>query len=163
MHCLCAPGRILHFPHDVAMALAPMFHANSHGLRMLLSCWAGKLVLPGRQVDAQSILNFSSEQVTFATPCNGLASGWRPWRRKKNRPMRLAAGFRGFSRDRCLISGAQTGQAWHPAHTSLGYDETTPVAVCSTLNRTCANGRKTNRPRRVPRAAPTFHGGARGQ
>ncbi len=54
--------------HDVAMALAPMFHANAHGLPHVAIMLGCKLVLPGRQLDPQSILDlFSSEHVTLAT------------------------------------------------------------------------------------------------
>ena len=38
--------------HDVAMALAPMFHANAHGLPHVAIMLGCKLVMPGRQLDA---------------------------------------------------------------------------------------------------------------
>jgi fatty-acyl-CoA synthase len=53
---------------DVLMALAPMFHANSHGLPYVAVMMGAKLVLPGPHVDATSLLElFHSEQVTVTT------------------------------------------------------------------------------------------------
>jgi len=124
--------------HDVAMALAPMFHANSHGLphaAVLLGC---KLVLPGRQVDAQSILEFfHSEQVTFATAVPTVWASVLEAMEKEKEPgrWRLAQGFRGFVGGTAVPEslvrkldklGIRLIQVW-------GMTETTPVAVCSTL------------------------------
>src|SRR5262249_58152100 len=47
---------------------APMFHANAHGVPHVAVMLGSKIVLPGRQLDAASVLDlFHSEQVTFAT------------------------------------------------------------------------------------------------
>src|SRR5260370_33189563 len=54
--------------HDAVMALAPMFHANAHGLQHVAFMTGCKMGLPGRQLDAPSILDlFHSEKVTFPT------------------------------------------------------------------------------------------------
>src|SRR5215467_9900802 len=54
--------------HDVVMALAPMFHANAHGVPHVAVMLGSKMVLPGRQLDPCSVLDlFASKQVTFAT------------------------------------------------------------------------------------------------
>jgi len=53
---------------DVLMALAPMFHANSHGIPYVAIMLGSKLVLPGPHVDAENLLQLlHSEQVTVTT------------------------------------------------------------------------------------------------
>lgn len=127
--------------HDVAMALAPMFHANAHGLPHVAIMLGCKLVLPGRQLDAPSILDlFSSEQVTLATAVPTVWAGIlealeKDALEKKPRRWKLAQQFRGFvggtAVPEALVRkldqrGLRLIQVW-------GMTETTPVAVCSTL------------------------------
>jgi len=127
--------------HDVAMALAPMFHANAHGLPHVAIMLGCKLVLPGRQLDASSILDlFSSEQVTIATAVPTVWAGILEALEKEDLekgPARwkLAQQFRGFvggtAVPEALVRkldqrGLRLIQVW-------GMTETTPVAVCSTL------------------------------
>jgi len=127
--------------HDVAMALAPMFHANAHGLPHVAIMLGCKLVLPGRQLDAPSILDlFSSEQVTIATAVPTVWAGILEALEKEaleKGPARwkLAQQFRGFvggtAVPEALVRkldqrGLRLIQVW-------GMTETTPVAVCSTL------------------------------
>ena len=122
--------------HDVVMALAPMFHANTHGLAhvaVLLGC---KLVLPGRNLDAESILElFDSEQVTFATAVPTVWASVLEALEKHPGRWKLAPGLRAFvGGTACPESlmrrldqqGIRLIQVW-------GMTETTPVAVCSTL------------------------------
>jgi acyl-CoA synthetase (AMP-forming)/AMP-acid ligase II len=122
--------------HDVSMALAPMFHANAHGLphaAIMLGC---KLVLPGRQLDPQSVLDlFHSEQVTLATAVPTVWAGILECLEKEPQRWRIAAGFRGFvggtAVPEALVRkldqrGLRLIQVW-------GMTETTPVATCSTL------------------------------
>jgi fatty-acyl-CoA synthase len=122
--------------HDVVMALAPMFHANAHGVPHVAVMLGAKMVLPGRQLDPCSVLDlFASEQVTFATAvptvwttiCEALAQNPGRWR--------LAPGLRGFvggtACPEALMrkldqQGIRLVQVW-------GMTETTPVGVCSTL------------------------------
>lgn len=121
--------------HDVAMALAPMFHANSHGLPHVAVMLGCKLVLPGRQLDAPSILDlFSQEQVTLAT---GVPTVWmslleamesHPERWRLVSTLRAFVG--GTAAPESLIrrmdtKGIRMIQVW-------GMTETTPVATCST-------------------------------
>jgi len=122
--------------HDVVMALAPMFHANAHGVPHVALMLGSKVVLPGRQLDAVSVLDlFHSEQVTFATAVPTVwttiseALGNNPGRWK------LAPGLRGFVGGTAVPEslvrkldqqGIRLTQVW-------GMTETTPVAVCSTL------------------------------
>ncbi|HEX4603453.1 MAG TPA: AMP-binding protein, partial [Candidatus Angelobacter sp.] len=122
--------------HDVAMALAPMFHANAHGLPHVAIMLGCKLVLPGRQLDPQSILDlFSSEQVTLATAVPTVWAGILEALEKDPDQWKLAAAFRGFvggtAVPEALVRkldqrGLRLIQVW-------GMTETTPVAVCSTL------------------------------
>jgi len=122
--------------HDVAMALAPMFHANAHGLPHVAVMLGCKLVLPGRQVDAQSVLDlFSSEQVTLATAVPTVWAGILEALEQNPGRWKLAPHFRGFVGGTALPEtlvrkldqhGLRLIQVW-------GMTETTPVAVCSTL------------------------------
>ncbi|MBZ5504950.1 MAG: long-chain fatty acid--CoA ligase [Acidobacteriia bacterium] len=122
--------------HDVAMALAPMFHANAHGLPHVAIMLGCKLVLPGRQLDPQSILDlFSSEQVTIATAVPTVWAGILESLEKDPGRWNLAPAFRGFvggtAVPEALVRkldqhGLRLIQVW-------GMTETTPVAVCSTL------------------------------
>jgi fatty-acyl-CoA synthase len=122
--------------HDVAMALAPMFHANAHGLPHVAVMLGCKLVLPGRQLDPQSILElFSAEQVTLATAVPTVWAGILEGLEKDPGKWKLAPEFRGFvggtAVPEALVRkldqrGLRLIQVW-------GMTETTPVAVCSTL------------------------------
>ena len=127
--------------HDVAMALAPMFHANAHGLPHVAIMLGCKLVMPGRQLDAPSILDlFSSEQVTIATAVPTVWAGILEALEKaelEKGPQRwtVAPKFRGFVGGTAVpealvrkldARGLPLIQVW-------GMTETTPVAVCSTL------------------------------
>jgi len=127
--------------HDVAMALAPMFHANAHGLPHVAIMLGCKLVLPGRQLDAASILDLiSSEHVTLATAVPTVWAGIlealeKDALEKKPGRWKLAPQFRGFvggtAVPEALVRkldqrGLRLIQVW-------GMTETTPVAVCSTL------------------------------
>jgi fatty-acyl-CoA synthase len=127
--------------HDVAMALAPMFHANAHGLPHVAIMLGCKLVLPGRQVDPQSVLElFHSEQVTIATAVPTVWAGIlecleKDCLEKGPQRWRIAPAFRGFVGGTAVPEslvrrldqrGLRLIQVW-------GMTETTPVAVCSTL------------------------------
>jgi fatty-acyl-CoA synthase len=122
--------------HDVAMALAPMFHANAHGLPHVAVMLGCKLALPGRQLDPQSILDlFSSEQVTLATAVPTVWAGILEALEKDPGRWKLPPAFRGFvggtAVPEALVRkldqrGLRLIQVW-------GMTETTPVAVCSTL------------------------------
>ena len=122
--------------HDVVMALAPMFHANSHGLAHVAAMLGCKLVLPGRSLDAESILElFDSEKVTFATAVPTVWASVLEALEKHPGRWKIASGMRAFvGGTACPESlmrgldqqGIQLIQVW-------GMTETTPVAVCSTL------------------------------
>lgn len=122
--------------HDVAMALAPMFHANAHGLPHVAIMLGSKLVLPGRQLDPLSILDlFHSEQVTLATAVPTVWAGILEALEREPDRWRITPAFRGFVGGTAVPEslvrkldqrGMRLIQVW-------GMTETTPVAVCSTL------------------------------
>jgi fatty-acyl-CoA synthase len=122
--------------HDVAMALAPMFHANAHGLPHVAIMLGCKLVLPGRQLDPQSVLElFHSEQVTLATAVPTVWAGILECLEKEPERWRIVPQFRGFVGGTAVPEslvrkldqrGLRLIQVW-------GMTETTPVATCSTL------------------------------
>jgi fatty-acyl-CoA synthase len=118
-----------------------MFHANAHGLPHVAIMLGCKLVMPGRQLDAHSILDlFSSEQVTLATAVPTVWAGILEALEKaalEKEPARwkIAPKFRGFVGGTAVpealvrkldARGLPLIQVW-------GMTETTPVAVCSTL------------------------------
>ena len=122
--------------HDTVMALAPMFHANAHGVPHVAVMLGCKMVLPGRQLDACSILDlFASEQVTFATAVPTVWTTISEALAKNPGRWQLASGLRGFVGGtacpealmrRLDQQGVRLIQVW-------GMTETTPVGVCSTL------------------------------
>jgi len=120
---------------DVLMALAPMFHANSHGIPYVAAMLGTRLVLPGPFVDGESVVElFESEQVTVTT---AVPTVWQGILRtlEKGPARRIAPGFRGLSGGtaapesmfRGLDSyGLRLVHLW-------GMTETTPAATVSRL------------------------------
>lgn len=122
--------------HDVAMALAPMFHANAHGLPHVAIMLGCKLVLPGRQLDPQSILDlFHSEQVTVATAVPTVWAGILECLEKDPKRFAIAPSFRGFVGGTAVPESLvrKLDQRGLPLIQVWGMTETTPVATCSTL------------------------------
>jgi fatty-acyl-CoA synthase len=122
--------------HDVVMALAPMFHANAHGLPHVAVMLGSKMVLPGRHLDAPSILDlFSSEQVTFATAVPTVWATISEALAQYPGRWKLAPGIRGFVGGTAVPESLMRkldGQGLRLVHV-WGMTETTPLAVCSTL------------------------------
>jgi fatty-acyl-CoA synthase len=122
--------------HDVAMALAPMFHANAHGLPHVAVMLGCKTVLPGRQLDAPSVLDlFHTEQVTFASAVPTVWTTISEALEQNPGRWKLAPGIRGFVGGTAVPEslvrkldkqGIRLIHVW-------GMTETTPLAVCSTL------------------------------
>jgi fatty-acyl-CoA synthase len=120
---------------DVLMALAPMFHANSHGIPYVAVMLGTKLVMPGPFVDGDSLVElFESEEVTVTT---AVPTVWQGILRalEKGPARRIAPGFRGLSGGtappesmfRGLDSyGLRLVHLW-------GMTETTPAATISRL------------------------------
>ncbi len=122
--------------HDVVMALAPMFHANAHGLPHVAVMLGSKMVLPGRQLDATSILDlFHSEQVTFATAVPTVWTTISEALEQHPGRWKLAPGIRGFVGGTAVPESLMRKldrQGLRLIHV-WGMTETTPLAVCSTL------------------------------
>lgn len=121
---------------DTVMALAPMFHANAHGLPHVAVMVGSKMVLPGRQLDAPSILDlFASEQVSFATAvptvwttiCEALEQNPGRWK--------LAPGLRGFVGGTAVPESLvrRLDKQGLPLIHVWGMTETTPLGVCCQL------------------------------
>jgi fatty-acyl-CoA synthase len=122
--------------HDVAMALAPMFHVNSHGLPHVTMMLGAKIVLPGRHLDAVSILDlFHSEQVTFATAVPTVWTTIAEALEQNPGRWKLAPGMRGF------VGGTAVPESLMRKLDQLGLrlihvwgmTETTPLSTCCTL------------------------------
>jgi fatty-acyl-CoA synthase len=123
---------------DVVMALAPMFHANAHGLPHVAVMVGCKMVLPGRQLDACSVLDlFDSEEVTFATAVPTVWTTIAEALEQNPGRWKLAPGLRGFVGGTAVPEslvrrldqhGLRLVHVW-------GMTETTPLAVCSQLKR----------------------------
>jgi fatty-acyl-CoA synthase len=121
---------------EVVMALAPMFHANAHGLPHVAVMVGCKMVLPGRQLDAPSVLDLMhSEQVTFATAVPTVWTTIAEALEQNPGRWKLAPGLRGFVGGTAVPEslvrrldrqGLRLIHVW-------GMTETTPIALCSTL------------------------------
>ncbi len=85
--------------HDTVLPVAPMFHANAWGLPFSCTMTGARLVLPGPNVDAESILDLiTQEHVTLAC---GVPTVWLgvqqaldkfPGRWKFSSPVRIVCG-----------------------------------------------------------------------
>jgi fatty-acyl-CoA synthase len=85
--------------HDTVLPVAPMFHANAWGLPYTCVMTGARLILPGPNVDAESVLDLmSQEMVTMAC---GVPTVWlgvlaalekNPERWKRDSPVRIVCG-----------------------------------------------------------------------
>jgi fatty-acyl-CoA synthase len=85
--------------HDTVLPVAPMFHANAWGLPYTCVMTGARLILPGPNVDAESVLDLmSQEMVTVAC---GVPTVWlgvlaalekNPERWKRASPVRIVCG-----------------------------------------------------------------------
>jgi fatty-acyl-CoA synthase len=121
---------------DTILPVAPMFHANAWGIPYATAMAGARLVLPGPNVDAESLLDLmASERVTLAC---GVPTVWigvlaalekNPGRWKFAGPVRLACG--GTAPPEALIRaldrfGLRLIHLW-------GMTETTPLATACHL------------------------------
>jgi fatty-acyl-CoA synthase len=123
---------------DTVLPVAPMFHANAWGLPYTCAMVGARLILPGPNVDAESVLDLMvEEQVTFA---GGVPTVWlgvlqaleaNPGRWKFSKPIRLACG--GSAPPEQLIRGLDKFGI-HLIHL-WGMTETTPLATLGLLKR----------------------------
>ena len=85
--------------HDTVLPVAPMFHANAWGLPYTCVMTGARLILPGPNVDAESLLDLiGEEQVTIAC---GVPTVWlgvlsalekNPGHWKRSSPVRIVCG-----------------------------------------------------------------------
>ncbi len=123
---------------DTVLPVAPMFHANAWGLPYTCAMVGARLVLPGPNVDAESVLDLMmQEKVTFA---GGVPTVWlgvlqaleaNPGRWQFSQPIRLACG--GSAPPEQLIRGLDKFGI-HLIHL-WGMTETTPLATLGLLKR----------------------------
>src|SRR5215468_615519 len=121
---------------DTVLPVAPMFHANAWGLPYTCAMVGARLILPGPNVDAESVLDLMvQEKVTFA---GGVPTVWlgvlqalesNPTRWKFSKPIRLACG--GSAPPEQLIRGLDRFGI-HLIHL-WGMTETTPLATLGLL------------------------------
>jgi fatty-acyl-CoA synthase len=123
---------------DTVLPVAPMFHANAWGLPYSCTMAGARLILPGPNVDAESVLDLiSQEHVTIAC---GVPTVWlgvlealekNPGRWKFSWPIRIVIG--GTAPPEKLIR-ALDQHGLHILHL-WGMTETAPVATVGRLKR----------------------------
>jgi fatty-acyl-CoA synthase len=122
--------------HDTVLPVAPMFHANAWGLPYTCVMTGARLILPGPNVDAESILDLiGQERVTIAC---GVPTVWlgvlaalekHPGRWKHSSPVRIVCG--GTAPPERLMR-ALDKHGLHILHL-WGMTETTPLATVGKL------------------------------
>ncbi|MGA2095635.1 MAG: long-chain fatty acid--CoA ligase [Candidatus Acidiferrum sp.] len=122
--------------HDTVLPVAPMFHANAWGLPYSCTMAGARLILPGPNVDPESVLDLiGQEHVTIAC---GVPTVWlsvlaalekNPGRWKFDWPVRLVVG--GSAPPERLIRALDRHNL-HILHL-WGMTETTPVATVGKL------------------------------
>ena len=121
---------------DVLMALAPMFHANSHGIPYVAVMLGTKLVMPGPFTDGCSLLDlFDAEKVTVTTAVPTVWHGVLDVLEKNPGRWKLAPDFRGLSGGTAAPESLVRGLDRHGIHILQlwGMTETTPAATVSRL------------------------------
>lgn len=122
--------------HDTVLPVAPMFHANAWGLPYTCVMTGAKLILPGPNVDAESVLDLiEQEGVTLAC---GVPTVWlgvlyalekNPGRWKFRFPVRIICGG---TAPPVRLMRALDKHGLHILHL-WGMTETTPVATVGRL------------------------------
>ncbi len=124
--------------HDTVLPVAPMFHANAWGLPYSCTMAGARLILPGPNVDPESVLDLTAqEHVTIAC---GVPTVWlgvlaalekNPGRWKFSGPVRIVIG--GSAPPERLMR-ALDKHGLHILHL-WGMTETTPLATVGKLKR----------------------------
>ena len=124
--------------HDTVLPVAPMFHANAWGLPYTCVMTGARLILPGPNVDAESVLDLiEQEHVTIAC---GVPTVWlgvldalekNPGRWKFRSPVRIVIGG---TAPPIPLMRALDKHNLHIMHL-WGMTETTPVATVGRLKR----------------------------
>jgi fatty-acyl-CoA synthase len=122
--------------HDTVLPVAPMFHANAWGLPFTCVMTGARLVLPGPNVDAESVLDLiEQERVTVAC---GVPTVWlavlyalekNPGRWKFSLPVRIVCGG---TAPPVRLMRALDKHGLHIMHL-WGMTETTPIATVGRL------------------------------
>jgi fatty-acyl-CoA synthase len=121
---------------DVLMPLAPMFHANSHGIPYVAVMLGTKLVMPGAFTDGCSLLDlFESEKVTVTTAVPTVWHGILEALQKHPGRWKLAPDLRGLSGGAAAPESLLRGLDRHGVHLLQlwGMTETTPAATVARL------------------------------
>jgi fatty-acyl-CoA synthase len=124
--------------HETVLAVAPMFHANAWGLPYTCVMTGARLILPGPNVDAESVLDLmEQEHVTLAC---GVPTVWlgvlyalekNPGRWKFSSPVRIACGG---TAPPIRLMRALDKHGLHIMHL-WGMTETTPLGTLGKLKR----------------------------
>src|SRR5438874_693042 len=124
--------------HETVLAVAPMFHANAWGLPYTSVMTDARLILPGPNVDADSVLDLiEQEHVTLAC---GVPTVWlgvlyafekNPGRWKFSSPVRIACGG---TAPPIRLMRALDKHGLHIMHL-WGMTETTPLGTLGKLKR----------------------------
>ncbi len=124
--------------HDTVLPVAPMFHANAWGLPYTCVMTGARLILPGPNVDAESVLDLiEQEHVTIAC---GVPTVWlgvlyalekNPGRWKFSSPVRLVVGGTAPPIRLMRALDKHNLQIMH----LWGMTETTPLATVGRLKR----------------------------
>jgi fatty-acyl-CoA synthase len=124
--------------HDTVLPVAPMFHANAWGLPYSCTMAGARLILPGPNVDPESVLDLISQErvtITCAVPTVWLsvlaALEKNPGRWKFDWPVRVVIG--GSAPPERLIRALDKHNL-HILHL-WGMTETTPLATVGKLKR----------------------------
>ena len=124
--------------HDTVLPVAPMFHANAWGLPYSCAMGGARLILPGPNVDAESVLDLiQQEQVTVACAVPTVWLGVlyalekNPGRWKFSWPVRIVIG--GTAPPERLMRALDKHNL-HILHL-WGMTETTPLATVGKLKR----------------------------
>ena len=121
---------------DVLMPLAPMFHANSHGIPYVAVMLGTKIVMPGPFTDGCSLLElFESEKVTVTTAVPTVWHGVLDALEMNPARWKLAPDIRGLSGGTAAPESLLRGLDRHGVHILQlwGMTETTPAATVSRL------------------------------
>ena len=127
LHSLVAalPDSFCASHRDVLLAVAPMFHVNSHGVPYVAVMLGAKLVLPGPDLDPLSLLElFESEKVTFLTAVPTVWLGILEALDKTPGRWNLSAKLRGVVGGSAANDALLAGMESHgcPTHPRLGND-----------------------------------------
>ncbi len=102
---------------DAALVVVPMFHVNAWGLPFILTMLGSRIVLPGRQLDPESLLDLmEQERVTYAAGVPSIWAGILDTLERNPRRWTLAPGLR------MLVGGSAVPESMIRRFAALGID-----------------------------------------